>query len=301
MGDGPVRLASLHSVNIFPRSNPYARIHSLRRDLTQVATDNFSLGFDRYQPQRQAVLSAFTSLLSRENLQSVLFPRKPLRSEELGPLEDRVKNKKTPLEELNDFGVIPLHALVKPAGDDRGGNDEFDVYLFASLYVLPASPPLAKRATLKPEKYKDLKPHVLESFVCHPSPGLPGYYVKFGGWGITGAMAIRTEDPSENFGHFHLAPSCKNSAGQTHQTENVFHVDGMKIYLPVRVQEEEGWADKTVVLSASIVVMGGVVGWTIRKFGSPEKSALAYGLGGLSEMAMVLRDKSQRQNPRAAK
>lgn len=301
MGDGQLQLASLRTVNIFPRGNPYARIHSLRRDISQAAKDNFELGFGRYQLQREAILSTFTSLLSRENLQSVLFPKKPLRTEALGSLEDRIKNKKIPLEGLIGFGVIPTHALVKPADDDRGGNDEFDVYLFASLYVLPASPPLAKQATLKPERYKELKPHVQESFVCNPSPGHAGYYVKFGGWGITGGMAVRTEDPLENIGHFHLAPMCRDRAGQTHETDNVYHMDGMKIYLPVRIQEEGGWVEKTVVLSASIVVLGGAIAWTVRQLGSPEKSSLAYGLGGLSEITMVLRDKSRTQNPRAAK
>lgn len=276
-------------------------IQSLRVGLYQTADQYFSLGFPRYQPQKDRILYALALLLTEENVHHALFPKRPLLKGELPSVKDRIKSKEVDLVELRERGVFPSFTLVKPASDNRGGGDPYNVYLHASLYVLPAGWAFARQATYQPERYQELKPHVNASLLCAPSAGTRGYYLEVGALNFGGAMAVKTEDPNETIGHFHLVKECRDAQGVTHQTENIFHLDGMKIFLPFEVVENGTRVAKTLVLSAAITVLGGATAWSLDQLSRHQKSfpqdnAFTYGLGGLSEIWMVI-EASQRQNP----
>lgn len=277
---------------VFRRNqNPNETIQNLSVDVYQTLAGYFSSVFPRYQPQQDRIVFGLASLLKQENMQRVLFPAQTMERAEAA-LKARIKKKEIDSAELGERGVVPFYALVKPAADNRGGDDLYDVYLLASLYVLPASAAVSKEATLKPEEYPRIKPHVNESFSCRFSAGGHGYFLAVGALNFGGAMAVKVDDSDGRVGHFHLAKQCTDGRGAVHSTENVLHLDGLKIYTPILIEENGGMVEKTLVLSASIVVMGGAPAWGLHQLSRIKKdffsgSALTYGLGGLGEIWMV--------------
>lgn len=256
--------------------------------LLALAQDYFALGFPRYSPQREKIIDALRKLTAVGRIRSVLFPANPFRREEVRPLEPKVKNKEISLEELQKRGVIPSYDLIKPSGDDNGGDDSHDVYLHASLYVLPAPPSFAKNAVSHPEEYKNIRPYITESNLCTLPSGAPGYFVKVNAIGFGGAMVVNPQWADEKVVHFHLEQKCTDNQNEEYETDNVYHFDGFKIYQPIWIEKDGKEVEYTLVLSATISIFGGLTAFGLATMSDASQEE-AYGLGSASEILMVLK------------
>lgn len=248
---------------------------ALQQELLQQTQTNFSLAFPQQQSQRGKILQAFQKLLALENMRAALFPKRRMRREEIASLIPQAKNTEIPLERLKEWGVIPSFTK--------------NLYLHASLYVLPGPLPFARVASSQSHEYALFRPHVQKSLSCRLPNGDPAYYVELGAFGFVSAMAVGVKQKDEAVHHYHLADKCLDNHQTALQTTDVAVMDGMKIYLPIQIEEEGRLVDKTFVLSTTITIWAGLKGWGIEKLGGQADNEVTYGSSSFSEILAVLR------------
>ena len=245
----------------------------LKRMLIQQVEDHFDLGFGPHQAQRKTILEQIKLLMSLDNIKAALYPERPLTRADVSTLTPRIKQDEVGREELARYGVLPSY-------------DE-STHLYASLYVLPAPLDQARQASCHPEEYARTRPYIQEAALCHLPNRDPAYYVVVGAYQVTGSMVVdaRWQGP---VGYYHLAPACFNGSGEALRTRSVRFMDGMKIYIPIQVQEGDQVFDRTFVLSTTVSVWEGFKGW-VKKQQSEETHATVYGEVGVGEILSVLK------------
>ena len=263
-----------------------AAFSELRHELEKKTVEYVHLAFPRYAPQSHAIFSALWRFLSLNNLQTTVYPKRPLGPADVATLLPRTKSADFSLEALQEYGILSSYNKIKDSGDDTGGDDPHDVHMYAGLYVLSAPAEMARPVVNHQEDYKKYRPHVEDSRLCRLPSNEEAYYTELAAIGATLGTVLYSEELSDG-SHFHLQPSC-STGGETYVTDPIIEqMDGFKIYIPIIVDGQE----KTLAFGGNVSVWGGVRGALMEGVPSKMKKE-TYSMAGASEVLIVLKTKN---------
>lgn len=247
----------------------------------------FPKGFPQYTAAQEAFRSSFQKLLTDDHLRMVLFPKAPLFDANKTAVKEfarKIKRDSISEEELIDSGVVTVYAPILP---------EEDVYLLASLYVLPASVSDSMAVSGHPEEYKETRPHIEDSRLCRLPPEKPvtfAYYSAMSAFGFASSMVMGVTREENGF-QFHLQPSCTTAQNEELKTENVARFDGMQVYYPVTVEQDGVKKERTLAISGSVGLWVGASAWAMKHFVPAKTKRTGYACGPATEILAVIKSR----------
>ncbi|OGQ05319.1 MAG: hypothetical protein A2W61_06515 [Deltaproteobacteria bacterium RIFCSPLOWO2_01_44_7] len=275
--------------------DPARAFEEIRKNVLKRLGEELPKAFPRYAPQQSNFTTADSRLLSDDNLRAAIFPRTPLTVADIPTISPKIKQSKITEQELKAFGVVGSYTKIR----DKEEVDLYDVYLHASLFVLPTTLPTLRDALDHPETFKDTRPNVNDSGRCFLPTQEAACYLKVGAFRAGGTMVLANEYGEASL-IFHRHPFCTDSAGNVFVSENVPFMDGLKLYQPILFEKENGdQEERTLSLANGVTIWEGLAGWVMSSsFLAPherQRTTFASG-GGLNEILAVLKYKQESAN-----